>query len=156
MFLFQPLIHFLSHEYLLTFCLAANNPTIYSLLQEKSLGHPLWALRYTARDAGFISEVFRPAHPISSTSTVILFFGDGYKHLLICLQAFKSSLLHSSQNLLFKNANPVRLLPGKTIPAAVHGTLGTIQIQSPGCWFLQAFLLWRWSSSSFTCLSLAF
>lgn len=63
MFLFQPLIYFLSHEYRLTFCLAANNPTIYSLLQEKSLGHPLWALRYTARAAGFISEVFRPARP---------------------------------------------------------------------------------------------
>lgn len=139
MFLFQPLIYFLSHEYLLTFCLAANNPTVYSLLQDKSLGHPLWALRYTARAAAFISEVFRPACPISSTSTIILFFGDGYKHLLICLQAFKSSLFHSSQNLLFKNANPIQLLPGKTTPAAVHGTWGTMQIRSPSYSFLQAF-----------------
>lgn len=74
---------------------------------------PLQGLLVLSRKFSVQPARFPPPPPLSCSS------GDGYKHLLICLQAFKSSLLHSSQNLLFKMqiqsgyflAKPLELLP---------------------------------------------
>lgn len=57
---------------------------------------PLQGLLVLSRKFSAQPARFPPPPPLPCSS------GDGYKHLLICLQAFTSSLLHGSQNLLFK------------------------------------------------------